>query len=153
MAMLVDERFSNGLPSNLSPNPGVSTGFKGVQLCLTSLVCALRQLAQPSMIHTLPTEQYNQDMVSLGTHSALTAMDMTAIVQEATAMVLIALCQAIDLRRSANDLGKGNQAIYARLRSEVTFLNEDRPLDRDIAKVGKLIQKRLIPLPDWRAGP
>ena len=40
MAMLVDERFSNGLPPNLSPNPGVSTGFKGVQLCLTSLVCA-----------------------------------------------------------------------------------------------------------------
>jgi len=153
MAMLVDERFSNGLPSNLSPNPGVSTGFKGVQLCLTSLVCALRQLAQPSMIHTLPTEQYNQDMVSLGTHSALTAMDMTALAREAVAMVLIALCQAIDLRRAANYLGKGNQAIYATVRSEVTFLDEDRPLDRDIAKVGELIQKRLIPLPDWRAGP
>jgi phenylalanine ammonia-lyase len=150
MAMLVDERFSNGLPPNLSPNPGVSTGFKGVQLCLTSLVCALRQLAQPSMIHTLPTEQYNQDMVSLGTHSALTAMDMTAMAQEATAMVLIALCQAIDLRRGANHLGKGNQAIYAQLRSEVAFLDEDRPLDRDIAKVSALIQKRLIPFPDWR---
>jgi phenylalanine ammonia-lyase len=153
MAMLVDERFSNGLPPNLSPNPGVSTGFKGVQLCLTSLVCALRQLAQPSMIHTLPTEQYNQDMVSLGTHSALTAMDMTAMAREAVAMVLIAVCQAIDLRRSANHLGKGNRAIYDRLRSEVTFLGKDRPLDRDIAKVGELIQKRLVPFPDWRAEP
>jgi phenylalanine ammonia-lyase len=105
------------------------------------------------MIQTLPTEQYNQDMVSLGTHSAVTAMDMTALAREAVAMVLIALCQAIDLRRAANYLGKGNQAIYATVRSEVTFLDEDRPLDRDIAKVGELIQKRLIPLPDWRAGP
>ena len=147
MAMLVDERFSNGLPPNLSPNPGVSTGFKGVQLSLTSLVCALRQLAQPSMIHSLPTEQYNQDMVSLGTHAALTAMDMTAMVREAVAMVLIALCQAVDLRRAADKLGKGNRAIYARLRSKVKFLDEDRPLDRDIAKVGELIKKRLIPFP------
>jgi phenylalanine ammonia-lyase len=152
MAMLVDERFSNGLPPNLSPNPGVSTGFKGVQLCLTSLVCALRQLAQPSMIHTLPTEQYNQDIVSLGTHSALTAMEMTAMMRDAVAMVLIALCQAVDLRRAADKLGTGNRAIYAELRSEVKFLDEDRPLDRDIAKVGELIKKRLIPFPDWRAG-
>jgi phenylalanine ammonia-lyase len=152
MAMLVDERFSNGLPPNLSPNPGVFTGFKGVQLCLTSLVCALRQLAQPNMIHSLPTEQYNQDMVSLGTLAALTAMDMTAMVRDAAAMVLIALCQAIDLRRAADKLGKGNRAIYARLRGEVKFLDEDRALDRDIAKVSELIKKRLVPFPDWRAG-
>jgi phenylalanine ammonia-lyase len=65
MAMRVDERFNNGLPPNLAPKPGLFSGFKGMQLCLTSLVCALRQLASPSLIHTLPTEQYNQDMVSL----------------------------------------------------------------------------------------
>lgn len=62
-----------------------------MQLSLTSLVCALRHLANPSMIHSLPTEQYNQDMVSLGTHSALTAMDMTQILQDATALLLITL--------------------------------------------------------------
>ena len=45
-------------------------------------------------------------------------MDMTALAREAVAMVLIALCQAIDLRRAANYLGKGNQAIYATVRSE-----------------------------------
>ncbi|HEY7167841.1 MAG TPA: aromatic amino acid ammonia-lyase [Candidatus Binatia bacterium] len=148
MAMLVDERFSNGLPANLSPKPGLSSGFKGVQLCLTSLVCAARHLANPSLIHTLPTEQYNQDMVSLGTHAALTAMDMTALVRNATAILLIAACQAVDLRGGPKDLGAGDKAIFAKVRSEVSFLDNDRPLDQDIAIVSELIHDRLIPLPE-----
>jgi phenylalanine ammonia-lyase len=152
MAMLVDDRFSNGLPPNLSRNPGVSSGFKGMQLCLTSLVCAMRHLANPSMIHTLPTEQYNQDMVSLGTHAALTAMEMTAIAQDAAAISLLALCQAIDLRGGGNNLGIGNQAIFETIRKEVPILENDRPLDRDIARISELIQTQRIPIPELEGG-
>ena len=112
MAIIVDDKFSNGLPANLVSNPGLFTGFKAVQLSLTSLVCALRHLANPSMIHSLPTEQYNQDMVSLGTHSAVTAMDMTQILQDATALLLITLFQGIDLRGGPASLGQGNRKIY-----------------------------------------
>jgi phenylalanine ammonia-lyase len=148
MAMLVDDRFSNGLPPNLSRNPGVSSGFKGMQLCLTSLVCATRHLANPSMIHTLPTEQYNQDMISLGTHAALTAMDMTAMAQDAAAISLLATCQAIDLRGGGNNLGIGNRAIFETVRKEVPILEKDRPLDVDIARISELIRTRLIPIPE-----
>ena len=73
MALLMDERFSNGLPPSLSPNVGLYQGFKGMQIVHTSLVTAIRHWSAPSLIHTLPTEQYNQDIVSLGTHAALTA--------------------------------------------------------------------------------
>ena len=152
MALLVDDRFSNGLPPNLSRNPGVCSGVKGVQLCLTSLVCALRHLASPSMIHTLPTEQYNQDMVSLGTHAALTAMDMTTMAQDAAAITLLALCQAIDLRGGCNDLGIGNRAIFETVRKDVAILENDRPLDGDIARLSKLIRTRLIPIPELEDG-
>ena len=64
----------SGLPANLVPDPGLNSGFKGMQLSVTSLACAVRQMAGPSSIHSLPTEQYNQDIVSLGTHAALTAI-------------------------------------------------------------------------------
>jgi phenylalanine ammonia-lyase len=148
MAMLVDERFNNGLPPNLASKPGLFSGFKGMQLCLTSLVCALRHLANPSLIHALPTEQYNQDMVSLGMHSALTAMQMTTILCDAVAILLIAVCQAIDLRGGAKALGKGNRAVYETIRREVPFVKEDRPLDGDMRKVTELIKKRLIALPE-----
>jgi phenylalanine ammonia-lyase len=148
MAMLVDDRFSNGLPPNLSRNPGVSSGIKGTQLCLTSLVCAMRHLANPSMIHALPTEQYNQDMVSLGAHAALTAMDMTALAQDAAAISLIALCQAIDLRGGGGHLGLGNRAIFETVRKRVSILENDRPLDSDIGRIAELIRARLIPIPE-----
>ena len=148
IAMLVDERFNNGLPPNLAPHPGLFSGFKGMQLCMTSLVCALRQLANPSMIHSLPTEQYNQDMVSLGMHAALTAMEMTKILHDATAMALITLCQAIDLRGGSAKLGYGNRAAYEAVRSVVSFAEQDRPMDGDISQVVELIKRRLIPLPE-----
>ena len=148
IAMLVDERFNNGLPPNLALHPGLFSGFKGMQLCLTSLVCALRHLANPSMIHSLPTEQYNQDMVSLGMHSALTTMQMTAILHDATAIALITLCQAIDFRGGSEKLGRGNRAVYQAVRGQVPFADQDRPMDGEIRKVAELIKQRSIPVPE-----
>ncbi|MGH7926355.1 MAG: HAL/PAL/TAL family ammonia-lyase, partial [Candidatus Binatia bacterium] len=148
IAMLVDERFNNGLPANLAPHPGLFSGFKGMQLCLTSLVCALRQLANPSMIHTLPTEQYNQDIVSLGMHSALTTMQMTSLLRDAVAIALITLCQAIELRGGSEQLGRGNRAVYNAVRGRVSFTGEDRPMDGDISNVSELIKHRSIPVPE-----
>jgi phenylalanine ammonia-lyase len=145
MAMIVDPRFSNGLPPNLSMKPGLSSGFKGMQISLTSLTCACRQMAGPSSIHTLPTEQYNQDIVSLGLHSAITAMEMVHLTRDATAILLIALCQCIDLRRAkCGDarMGKGTQRIYEKIRKHVEFLGSDRSMDRDINQVSESIQQR-----------
>lgn len=76
MALLMDERFSRGLPNSLSPNVGLYQGFKGVQLSHTALVAHLRRDSAPSCIHTLQTEQFNQDVVSLGLHAALSAAEM-----------------------------------------------------------------------------
>jgi phenylalanine ammonia-lyase len=152
MAMLVDDRFSNGLPPNLTREPGLSSGFKGMQLCLTSLVCAIRHLAGPSMVHSLPTEQYNQDMVSLGTHAALTAMEMTALARDAAAIVLLALCQAIDLRGGCQNLGIGTRAVFETVRKAVAILEKDRPLDSDIAHTSELIRAGLLPLPKIEDG-
>src|SRR5689334_14482298 len=76
MALLMDDRFSKGLPPSLSPHVGLYQGFKGMQIVHTSLVTAIRHWSAPSLIHTLPTEQHNQDIVSLGTHAALTAADI-----------------------------------------------------------------------------
>jgi phenylalanine ammonia-lyase len=148
IAMLVDERFNNGLPPNLAPRPGLFAGLKGAQLCLTSLVCAMRQLANPSLIHTLPTEQYNQDMVSLGMHAAITSMQMTALLHDALAISLITLCQAVDLRGGGMELGGGCRRVYQQVRRASAFVEKDRPLDEDIRKVSTLIKQRAIPLPE-----
>ena len=146
MALLMDDRFSNGLPPSLSPHVGVYQGFKGMQIVHTSLVTAIRHWCAPSLIHTLPTEQYNQDIVSLGTHAALTAMDVVRLLRSAVAITLLSTAQAIDLRQGAERLGAGTRPIYRKIRTASAFVDADRALDSDIAAVTGLIDRREIPV-------
>ena len=139
-ALLVDDKFNGGLPANLVPDPGVNSGFKGMQLSITSLTCAIRQLAGPSSIHSLPTEQYNQDLVSLGMHSAVTAADAIECLRNAVAMVLLAAAQAVDLRGGPERLGPGSRRIYDAVRKVAAFLDRDRPMEDDIAALAREIQ-------------
>ncbi len=139
MALLVDDRFNGGLPSNLTPAPGVNSGFKGMQLSVTSLACAVRQMAGPSSIHSLPTEQYNQDVVSLGMHAGVTAMDALECVRNATAMLLLATAQAVDLRGGPEKLGKGSRRVYDQVRGLAAFQDQDRAMEDEVAKVAGAI--------------
>jgi phenylalanine ammonia-lyase len=139
MALLVDDRFNAGLPANLTPLPGVNSGFKGLQLGVTSLACAVRQMAGPSSIHSLPTEQYNQDVVSLGMHAAVTAMDALECVRNATAMLLLTTAQAVDLRGGPEKLGTGSRKVYDQVRRLAAFQDKDRAMEHEVAAVSAAI--------------
>lgn len=135
VAVLVDDRFNQGLPANLSPHPGANSGFKGMQLSVTSLACAVRQMAGPSSIHSLPTEQYNQDVVSLGMHAAVTAVDALECLRNETAMVLLAATQAVDLRGGPQKLGRGSREVYEAVRRISAFQDKDRAMEHELAAV------------------
>jgi phenylalanine ammonia-lyase len=139
MALLVDPRFNGGLPANLAPQPGINSGFKGMQLSVTSLACAVRQIAGPSSIHSLPTEEYNEDVVSLGMHAAVTALDVLECARNETAMVLLAAAQAVDLRGGSKGLGSGSRQIYDCIRQVAQFQDVDRPMEQEVAAVARKI--------------
>jgi phenylalanine ammonia-lyase len=145
MAVLVDDKFNNGLPASLVPEPGVNSGFKGMQLSATSLACAVRQMAGSSTIHSLPTEAYNQDVVSLGMHAAVTALDALECLRNETAMVLLAAAQAADLRAATAKLGTRNQRLHAAIRQVSDFLGRDRAMGQDVADVAGLIASGKLP--------
>ena len=144
MAVLVDDKFNRGLPANLSPQPGVNSGFKGMQLSVTSLACAIRQMAGPSSIHSLPTEQYNQDVVSLGMHAAVTAMDAMECLRNETAMLLLAAAQAVDLRGGTGKLGEGSRRVYSAVREHAAFQDRDRPMEQEVAGVAARIHSHTL---------
>ena len=147
-AVLVDDKFNGGLPANLVPDPGMNSGFKGMQLSITSLTCAIRQMAGPSSIHSLPTEQYNQDVVSLGMHSAVTAADALECLRNAIAMVLLAAAQAVDLRGGPAQAGAGKPP-RLRCRAPRRGVSRSRPADggrHPRARARDPIRKRLLRL-------
>jgi phenylalanine ammonia-lyase len=144
MAVLVDDKFNGGLPANLTPQPGVNSGFKGMQLSVTSLACAIRQMAGPSSIHSLPTEQYNQDVVSLGMHAAVTAMDAIECLRDEVAMLLLAASQAVDLRGGPEKLGEGSRRVYGVVRGLAAFQDRDRPMELEVAEISRTIAAGLL---------
>ena len=62
------------------------------------------------------------------------------------AITLLSTAQAVDLRQGGGRLGAGTRALYRAIRSASPFVDADRALDADIARVVALIQSREIPV-------
>jgi histidine ammonia-lyase len=78
-------------------------------------------------------------------HSSLTASEMTALVRDALAILLLALCQSIDLRKKADpgaELGQVTRSINQTIRDQIDFLEVDRPMHGDIERINRLILRR-----------
>ncbi len=101
-------------------------------------------MAGPSSIHSLPTEQYNQDVVSLGMHAAVTAMDSLVCLRNETAMLLLAGAQAINLRGGPEKLGAGSRRVYDFVRQLAAFQDKDRPMEEEVAAMAAAIPQLSI---------
>lgn len=98
---LLHPRLNQQLPAFLNRGTlGVNLGLQGMQFTATSTVAENQTLATPVSVHTIPTNGDNQDMVSMGTNSAL----MCRTVIENTYQVLA--IQAISLIQAARILNK-----------------------------------------------
>ncbi len=146
LELVVDEKFNNGLTPNLIPryetgswDAGLHHGFKGMQLSASSLVAEALRGTTPATSFSRSTEAHNQDKVSMGTIAARDARTVVELVREVTAIHLIALCQAADLR-GLDCLSPATGAAYIMIRKLSPFLSGDRPLQDDIARVAEVVR-------------
>jgi histidine ammonia-lyase/phenylalanine ammonia-lyase len=138
--LLVDEKFSAGLPANLSPvADGTQHGFKSPQIALSSLAAEALARCMPMSAFSRSTEAHNQDKVSMGAAAARSARDVVEITSRCMAVHLLGAAQAADLR-GADRLGEGTAEIHRRIRDVSPALDRDRPLQRDIVAVAELVR-------------
>jgi phenylalanine ammonia-lyase len=145
LALVVDEKFSGGLPPNLAPavasgdaEEGLRHGFKGLQIAASALTAEALNLCMPVTAFSRSTECHNQDKVSMGTIAARRTRDVVRLTEKVTAIHLLALCQAADLRDPAG-LGR-TRRIYDRVRAVSPRLDGDRQMDRDLDAVVGLLR-------------
>jgi histidine ammonia-lyase/phenylalanine ammonia-lyase len=143
--LIVDEKFSEGLPPNLSPElppdhpeAGTHHGFKGVQLAVSSLTAEALGRCLPMTIFSRSTEAHNQDKVSMGATAARGARDVVRLAETVAAFHLLALCQAADFR-DPTKLGR-TRAVYDRIRRESSKVVADRELEGDVQRVLECIR-------------
>jgi histidine ammonia-lyase/phenylalanine ammonia-lyase len=146
LALVVDEKFNAGLPPNLTApvsldhgEAGLHHGFKGMQLCCSAMAAEALKLSNPATIHSRSTEAHNQDKVSMGTIAARDARSITELAVPIAAIHLIALCQALELR-GLRMASPRTRAVYEVVRAHIPFVDQDRPLDRDIDVAVELVR-------------
>jgi len=102
MALLVDSRYNNGLPSNLSgaqgPRAAINHGLKALQISASAWTAEALKLTMPASVFSRSTECHNQDKVSMGTIAARDCLRVLELTEQVVAALLITVRQGVALR-------------------------------------------------------
>ncbi|ETN74932.1 phenylalanine and histidine ammonia-lyase [Necator americanus] len=139
---LVNNHLS-GLPTFLTPNGGLNSGFMTVQLCAASLVSENKVLCHPSSVDSIPTSCNQEDHVSMGGFAARKALTVVEHVEAVLAMELLAACQGIEFLKPLVSTAPLNK-VYQLVRSVSAPLTQDRFLHPDIEAVIQLLRENKV---------
>ena len=128
----------SGLPAFLTANGGLNSGFMIAQYAAAALVSENKVLAHPASVDSIPSSANQEDHVSMGTIAARKARDICFNAARVLTIELVAAAQAIDL---AGDkaLGKGTKVAYDIVRAEISNMDKDRVLYKDLDKAATLV--------------
>jgi len=155
LALLVDAKFNNGLPQNLSGAPAaraaINHGFKAVQISVSAWTAEALKLTMPAASFSRSTESHNQDKVSMGSIAARDCLRVLELTEQVAAAHLLAAQQALWLRARAGELDAGAlpaplRALEQRVAAHFAFLEEDRRLDGTLEKTTRALREQAWPL-------
>ena len=127
---LVNNQLS-GLPTFLTPDGGLNSGFMTVQLCAASLVSENKVLCHPSSCDSIPTSCNQEDHVSMGGFAARKALTIVEHVEAVLAMELMAACQGMEFLKPLVSTAPLNK-VYQLVRTVAAPLIEDRYMQPEI---------------------
>ena len=109
---------------------------------LTTSEC--QTLSNPMCVHSIPNNNDNQDVVSMGTNSAILAKRVIENAYQVMAIHLIGIAQAIDCLKIKEDLSEQSRTLYHDIRNLVPAFVEDTPKYEEIATVIDFLKNRKI---------
>ncbi len=151
MAILVDPKFNNGLPANLSgvqgPRAVINHGLKALQIGASAWTAEALKNTMPASVFSRSTESHNQDKVSMGTIAARDALRVLQLTEQVAAAQMFATFQALRLREREGVLAPINYPsnvtkFLQEAGSFVPFVQEDAALEGYLRTVVHAIQHR-----------
>jgi tyrosine ammonia-lyase len=151
VARICDPLTNGGLPAFLASGPvGRNSGFMGAQVTASALVGELRTRSGAASIQSIPTNNNNQDVVTMGTIGARKAAELLDLTWNLLAIEAIVLTQAAELlgafRSSHNGFAESSRLLCSFVRERVSFLDRDRPLASDITMLSGSLRETAWPL-------
>jgi len=133
---LCHDRVNEILPPFLNLGRlGLTYGIQAMQFTACSTTAECQALSNSMYVHSIPNNNDNQDVVSMGTNSAILARRVIDNSYQVMAIHFISLAQAVDCLEIADKLSPFTKGIYDEVRQIVPKFIEDTPKDADIQNV------------------
>jgi Histidine ammonia-lyase len=123
---------------------GLNYGIQALQFTATSTTAESQSLANSMYVHSIPNNNDNQDVVSMGTNSAILARRVIDNAYQVMAVYMIGLAQAVDCLKIEDKLAPKTKALYQDIRQLVPVFVEDTPKYIDIENVINYLKNKKI---------
>ena len=114
---------------------GFNFGMQGVQFTATSTTAESQMLSNPMYVHSIPNNNDNQDIVSMGTNAAVITAKVIENAFEVLAIELITIVQAIDYLEQKEQISSVTKKMYDDVRAIIPTFKEDQVMYPFVQKV------------------
>lgn len=123
---LLNPNLNNILPAFVNLGKlGLNFGMQGVQFTATSTTAENQMLSNPMYVHSIPNNNDNQDIVSMGTNAALITKKVIENAFEVVAIEMITIIQAIEYLKAQDKVSSKTKKMYDEIRKLVPIFTED----------------------------
>ncbi len=105
---------------------GFNFGMQGVQFTATSTTAENQMLSNSMYVHSIPNNNDNQDIVSMGTNAAIITSKVIENAFEVLAIELITIVQAIDYLQQKDKVSSVTKKIYDDVRNIIPEFKQDQ---------------------------
>lgn len=123
---LLNPRLNDILPPFVNLGTlGLNFGMQGVQFTATSTTAENQTLSNPMYVHSIPNNNDNQDIVSMGTNAALITKRVIENAYEVVAIEMITIVQAIEYLQQKEKVSSKTRQLFDAIRTIVPPFKED----------------------------
>ncbi|MDO4881172.1 MAG: aromatic amino acid ammonia-lyase [Capnocytophaga sp.] len=123
---LLNPKINEFLPPFVNAGKlGFNFGIQGMQFTATSTTAENQTLSNSMYVHSIPNNNDNQDIVSMGTNSATITRKVIENTFEVMAIEALTIVQAIDILDIKDKISPSAQNWYQQIRKIIPFFKED----------------------------
>lgn len=123
---------------------GFNFGMQGAQFTATSTTAENQTLSNSMYVHSIPNNNDNQDVVSMGSNAALISNQVIENTFEVLAIHFISIAQAIDSKGIEADVCPKTANIYQKIREIIPSITDDVVLYPYIKQVKELLKSQAL---------
>lgn len=118
---------------------GFNFGMQGVQFTATSTTAESQMLSNPMYVHSIPNNNDNQDIVSMGTNAAVICRKVIENAFEVLAIEAITIIQAVEYLGFQDKVSSSTKELYDDIRKIIPAFSDDMVMYPYLEEVKKYL--------------